>query len=219
MSAVTSFSDTGDSDLYDRIAIALSQQGYIILDAALPEQMVTGLFVHYQSINAKEFDQAGIGRENDHQLNPFVRSDEIFWLDKSQPACIYYLNWSENLRLELNKRLFLGLFDYECHYAWYPTGAFYKKHFDAFNGNTNRVISTVLYLNPNWQPGDGGELLIYCKDEVDPIETIQPYFGRLVIFLSEDFPHEVVKTNKPRRSLAGWFRINATTSQVLDPPR
>lgn len=219
MTVVTSFSDTGDKDLYDRIASALTQLGYIILDSALPEPMVTSLFVHYQSINARDFDMAGTGRELDHQINPFVRTDEIYWLDRSNPVTTAYLTWSENLRLELNRRLFLGLFDYECHYAWYPTGAFYKKHLDAFTGNTNRVISTVLYLNPSWNTGDGGELLMYRDDESEPFEIIAPIFGRLVLFLSEEFPHEVVKTTKPRRSLAGWYRINTTTYDSLDPPR
>jgi len=32
--------------------------------------------------------------------------------------------------------------------------------------------------------------------------------NRLVIFLSEEFPHEVLPANTHRYSIAGWFRVN-----------
>jgi len=119
----------------------------------------------------------------------------------------------EGLRLGLNRRLFMGLFDYESHFAHYPIGAFYKKHRDAFAGQSgnrqpNRVLSTVLYLNSAWQPHEGGELLIYAEDGEAIIETVVPVYGRLVIFLSEKFPHEVLPATRERKSIAGWFRVN-----------
>lgn len=115
---------------------------------------------------------------------------------------------SEQLRQYLNRELYLGLFDFECHYAHYPQGAFYKKHYDAFQGSSNRRLSTVLYLNPNWLPEDGGELILYTNDGDTVLETVLPKFGNMVIFLSEEFPHEVLPTNRSRYSLTGWFRIN-----------
>ena len=124
----------------------------------------------------------------------------------------------EQLRLRLNRELFLGLFDYECHYAHYPKGAFYKKHVDAFKGESNRRLSTILYLNPQWQPQDGGELVIYDVDGTTELATVLPVFGSMVIFLSEEFPHEVLTARRSRYSLTGWFRVNATNSVNLDPP-
>ena len=219
MSALTSCFDRGNDDIYEKIATAIADQGYIVLPSALPDELVTSLFVHFQSLDRDEFRNAGIGRECDHQLNPFVRNDEICWIDGSHDTTRAYLAWIENLRLALNRRLFLGLFDYECEYAYYPEGAFYKKHKDAFHGNTNRILSLVLYLNPNWMPGDGGELQLYDREGETVIENITPMFGKLVIFLSEDFPHEVCRTNKPRRSITGWFRINNSNTISADPPR
>jgi SM-20-related protein len=114
----------------------------------------------------------------------------------------------------------MGLFDYECHFSRYPQGAFYRRHLDAFQGRTNRILSTVCYLNPDWQPGSGGELLIYADEQSqDPIEWVEPCFGTLVVFLSDRFPHEVLPTQRERLSLAGWYRVNNSLGGVVDPPR
>jgi len=117
----------------------------------------------------------------------------------------------------MNLRLFLGLFDYECHYAYYDAGAFYKKHVDAFRGSNTRILSTVLYLNPDWTPDDGGELVMYTPDGQSVIDTIAPRFDRLVVFLSEEFPHEVLPTKVYRYSLTGWFRKNNSMIDSIDP--
>lgn len=223
-----------DGDPTDAIATALRRDGYIVLSAPLPPSVPSGLLRHFRSIDRARFKRAGIGREEDHQLNRFVRGDEIFWLDDANPSVSAYLAWMENLRLGLNRRLLLGLFDYECHYAYYDRGAFYKKHLDAFRGNTNRVLSTILYLTPNWQPRDGGELAIYppqreaAGDEVagdakdapapEPFLKVAPRFGQMVIFLSEEFPHEVLPVNRPRYSVTGWFRVNSSLGPSIDPP-
>jgi SM-20-related protein len=124
----------------------------------------------------------------------------------------------ETLRINLNRHLFLGLFDYECHYAYYPPGAFYRKHVDAFKGDTNRILSAVLYLNPIWEPQDGGELVLYSNQE-ELLESILPSYGKLVLFLSQDFPHEVLPVSKSRYSIAGWFRVNSNLGINLDPPK
>lgn len=201
----------------DSIADAIATSGYIILPDLLPLSLVNALFIDYQAIDRSSFARAGIGREQDYQLNQFVRTDEICWIDPSAPAINKYLSWIEILRLGINKRLFMGLFDYECQYAYYPEGAFYKKHVDAFKGSSNRVLSTVTYLNPNWATTDGGELLLFNeRDEI--IENIMPMYGTMVIFLSEKFPHEVNRANKPRRSITGWYRINTSSAEKIDPP-
>ena len=120
------------------------------------------------------------------------------------------------MRLGINRRLFMGVCDYECHFAHYNIGAFYKKHVDAFSANkktgqSNRVISTVLYLNETWQQENGGELVIYGEDGEQVVEKILPEFGKFIIFLSEKFPHEVLPATRARKSIAGWFRVNEGT--------
>ena len=48
---------------------------------------------------------------------------------------------------------------------------------------------------------------------------VTPSFATLVCFLSERFPHEVLPAKRPRYSIAGWYRVNGSTTQRVDPPR
>lgn len=207
-----------DEDAFQQIALQLETTGYAILPAALPETLVDSLLLHFKSLAGEEFKPAGTGRATAYEVRTGIRGDEIRWLSGEHPATKAYLDWTENLRLNLNRYLFLGLFDYECHYAYYPEGAFYRKHLDAFKGKTNRILSTVLYLNPIWEPEDGGDLLIY-SDRESRLERVLPSYGKMVIFLSQVFPHEVLPVRKPRYSIAGWFRVNTNLGIHLDPPK
>jgi len=207
-----------DGDPYTQIISALRDKGYIILGNIFPTELLQSLFMDIKQADSQQFHAARIGREQAHQLNHFVRRDRISWLTEDNEIATEYFHWMEQLRLRLNRELFLGLFDYECHYAHYPQGAFYKKHLDAFQGNSIRRLTTILYLNPAWQAQDGGELLMYAADGETILETVQPTFGTLVIFLSEEFPHEVLPAQASRYSLTGWFRVNNSTGLQLDPP-
>lgn len=192
---------------YDLIADALSDKGYCILPQLLSAELTTALHRRVSGLDDEDFSRAGIGRDNDFHLNHAVRRDQTRWLSDSNSVDAAYIDEMAELRLQINRRLFMGLFDYESHYAHYPPGAFYKKHMDAFKGQANRVLTTILYLNPDWQPEDGGQLLMYAPDSGEVIETVNPLFGSFVIFLSEQFPHEVVKASRDRYSIAGWFRL------------
>ncbi len=202
----------------NEIADALVKCGYIVLDNLVPVNLLNGLLTHFLELRADAFKSAGIGRQADFHVQENVRSDKIYWLELDKKITVEFLQYMEALGTELNRRLFLGLAHYESHFAHYPVGAFYKKHLDAFRGNgehkqlqklqSNRVLSTVLYLNENWLPECGGELIIYSENDEKILEKILPEFGRLVIFLSEKFPHEVLPATRERNSIAGWFRVN-----------
>lgn len=208
----------GDSDIFEYLADGIRAKGFIVLDEAFPEAQLNHFFRNFTSLDRDRFRRAAVGREQALQFNEFLRRDQIHWLHAADAELRDYFAWVEQLRLCMNRRLFLGLFDYECHYAYYPEGAFYKKHVDAFKGESNRRLSTILYLNPNWQPGDGGELALYHDDDKEPFLTVSPLFGRMVIFLSETFPHEVLRANRGRFSLTGWYRINGSAQGKVDPP-
>lgn len=208
----------GGHEFFDTVADAIASRGYIVLPSALPAPLNDALYLYVNGLGADDFSPACIGREQDAMRNPFVRKDRILWLDPAVPCVGGYLEWTEQLRLALNRRLFLGLFDYEAHFALYPPGAFYRRHLDAFQGERNRVLTTVYYLNPNWQPVDGGQLLLYAPDRDDLLESVQPVYGQMVIFLSERFPHEVGVARRERYSIAGWYRINNSLQGRIDPP-
>lgn len=192
--------------LLDQIADALAGRGFIILDQPLPAAMVSGLL---DNLCAQQpaFKPAGVGRQGEYQHNRDIRGDTIQWLEPGDSAVTEFLRWMDKLRLGINRRLYLGLFDYECHYAVYPPGAFYQKHRDAFRGSPGRKLSTVLYLNPDWDLVAGGELVLYDEAGEEQLIRLAPECGKLVLFLSEDFPHEVLPATRSRQSIAGWFRI------------
>ncbi|MDP1929901.1 MAG: 2OG-Fe(II) oxygenase [Gammaproteobacteria bacterium] len=211
----------GDDPLFERIAGDIQSQGWSVIPNALPIALSSALLTQLQTPDDERFTPAGVGRSADHVLNPFVRRDEICWIEGRTAVERDWLNWSNSLRLHLNKRLFLGLFSFESHFAHYRPGAFYKKHVDAFKNQpfkdgTNRVLSVVAYFNPGWLPDDGGELVMYDESGVESVLSVTPAFGTLVVFLSEDVPHEVKPARRDRFSIAGWYRVN---SSQLDLPR
>lgn len=213
--------DGGDHEnthLFETIARDISKQGYSINQSALPPELAQGLLHTIIGMPEREFDVAGVGRKQDHVLNQFVRSDEICWITGETPACAQWLRWTGDLQTYLNRRLFLGLFSFESHFAHYAPGDFYKKHYDAFRGQANRVLSVVVYLNSGWQAGDAGELVLYTNDDDQSGIKVLPTFGTMVVFLSEEFPHEVLPANRDRYSIAGWFRVNTSHAAKVDPP-
>ncbi len=202
----------------ETIAQAIEKQGYIVLSSFIPEPLLQKLILRIKSFQNTDLNKAGIGRGSAQQKNPDIRCDRIQWLDKKNDIDKMFLELMEALRQGLNQLLFLGLFDYESHYAIYKQGAFYKKHLDALKGKSNRVLSTVLYLNEDWCVEDAGELNLYTADSKKILEVVQPKYSTAVIFLSEQFPHEVLAANKTRYSIAGWFRTNASNSKEIDTP-
>jgi SM-20-related protein len=161
-------------------------------------------------------EPAAVGRGDAQQIREGIRGDRIQWLDAGQAACCdQYLALCDELRLVLNRSLFLGLEDYESHFALYPPGAFYQKHVDRFRDDDRRAVSAVLYLNPEWQAEQGGALRLYLAD--GSTHDILPEAGTLVVFLSADLPHEVLPATRERLSLTGWFRRRGEAIPGFEP--
>lgn len=212
--------DNGRSDetLFSLIAQDIEDQGYSIRLGAIPDKLASSLHGYQQTLGADNFRQAGVGRGNKYLKNEFIRTDKICWVSADSIAGQQWLDWTANFQNYLNRRLFLGLFSFESHFAHYRPGDYYKRHLDSFRGEANRVLSVVLYLNAGWTNEDGGELILY-RDSLDKVGVrVVPLMGTLVTFLSEEFPHEVLPANRDRHSIAGWFRVNTSISDKVDPP-
>lgn len=165
----------------DVIADALVNKGYILLTDLVPHNISQVLLDKIQATDLYELKAASIGRGVEQQLNPDIRRDRIQWLDEQNKPDILYLDLMTQLKNGLNRRLFMGLFDYESHYAVYQPGAFYKKHVDALKGSQNRILTTVFFLNPNWKEADCGELIIYDEED-NELERIPPKNGAFCDF-------------------------------------
>jgi len=191
--------------LYSNITDALVENGYIVIQNALDKNLSSKLLKSAQ--NEPDFIRAGISGAGDLHLDNQRRRDKIHWLDKRDEAQKEFLEFTEGLREYLNRSLYLGLSYYESHFAIYDKGDFYETHLDAFKNSKNRVVTTVYYLNDEWNEDDGGELIVYDEDE-NYLAKVAPNSNTLVVFMSEKFPHEVLATNRKRYSIAGWFRVD-----------
>lgn len=192
------------------IAADLARQGWCLCPDFLDTQTVSAIRGQAQSQwDSGQYRHAGIGRGDDFVIKPEIRNDRVMWLNPSveDTPLGRYFRAQEALRQILNRHLYLGLCDYEAHFAVYPAGSFYKKHLDQFRGIGLRTVTTTFYLNQNWQSQDGGQLRLYHnpQDSSDFLD-IFPEAGRLVCFLSADFQHEVLPAARERFSITGWFR-------------
>lgn len=210
---------TRDETLFARIANDLECKGYSICPLAVPDAIARDLHDYQQKLNDNKYSDAGIGRGDGFLKTEFVRTDEICWITGESEVGRQWIDWMSGLQRHLNQRLFLGLFSFESHFAHYAPGAYYKRHYDAFRGEANRVLSVVAYLNPVWGHAEGGELVLYRNDQDHDGLKVIPLYGTMVMFLSEEFPHEVLPATRDRYSIAGWFRLNTSINNTIDPPR
>lgn len=199
---------------FERIADDLYVQGFCICTNFIEDTLVDALVVELHAVEA-EFSAAGVGRDHVFVRDADVRSDRIRWLDAQASAQGELLQRLVHLQSLLNRRLWLGLADYEAHFAQYAAGAFYRRHRDTFlaregaaregDRKPRRIVSSVIYLNRDWGAEDGGELVLYDAADRE-LRRVLPQAGSAVFFLSEEFPHEVLPAQRQRYSIAGWFR-------------
>lgn len=197
---------TSDVSKLSAIVDDLASQGWSQQADFLPAELVSALAAEcHRRAGDGQLNPAGVGRGGTLEVREAIRGDHIRWLEPGESsACDRYLDTMDALRQAINQGLFIGLEDYECHFALYPPGAFYRRHLDRFRDDDRRAVSAVIYLNQDWQPGDGGELRMFLDDQ--RVHDVAPTAGTLVVFLSGDVPHEVLAAGRERLSLTGWFR-------------
>jgi SM-20-related protein len=190
---------------------ALTERGFAVLPAALSQTGWQNLRNEAEQLRTDgAFAAARVGRGAGVRHDRETRGDSVCWIDGSMPAGDAFLAWMDGLRVVLNRTLFLGLDEFEAHYAHYPTGSSYGTHVDRHQDSDARVVSAVAYLNGDWPDDAGGELVLY-DDHAVPLLTLAPAGGTLVLFMSEGTPHEARQATRDRWSIAGWFRTPAPT--------
>jgi SM-20-related protein len=184
----------------------LSSSGISIRDRFVSDAEVQALRQCARTRDSRgEFAAARIGGRGAQQRHESIRGDFTCWLrEPLLPMEHVLVRKMEELRLQLNREAFLGLFELELHYAKYPPGSAYARHVDQPLGTSQRRVSLALYLNPEWQRTDGGVLRIHGAK--DGCIDIEPLGGRLVCFLTPGREHEVLEARCERLSISGWFR-------------
>jgi SM-20-related protein len=198
------------ADQLAELCTALAADGHATVADFLPPSAIRALAECARRREADgAFHAAGVGRGAALLQQTGVRGDRILWLEERTPAPAEVVFWRaiEALRLALNGTLYLGLFDFEGHYAMYPPGTRYCRHRDRFRDDDARTLSCALYLNDDWSAADGGALRIHVDAENS--RDVLPAGGTFVCFLSERFEHEVLPAARERLSLTGWFRRRA----------
>lgn len=195
------------------LVAAVAQQRYAQSAAFFSTSLVAQLRAEACALESAKLFRPGTIASGLRKPELSIRSDNIAWFDKNtaQPGQLSFLLLMEELRLALNRELQLGAFEFECHFTAYPPGAFYRRHMDQARGKSQRVVSCIAYLNPDWQTSHGGELRIFSGDTAqDTYIDIAPKGCTLVSFLSEGLYHEVRPTTVDRYAIAGWFRTRET---------
>ena len=201
---------------YDQLANDICDPGFHIIDNFLDPAHYQALRAMIQTTQQKgQFRQGKIGQKLDKTHDATIRTDHIFWLDKEEgnhPLNAFFFS-IDSLCDALNQSLFLGLVDYEAHFALYEPNSYYKKHVDQFSSTKNRRISCVYYLNADWQAEFGGELKLY--DKADKLLTsILPLGNRLACFEST-IPHEVCTTHQMRYSITAWLKTRPLSPVIF----
>jgi SM-20-related protein len=175
---------------------ALGTQCYFIRDGFLGPQRARAAYDFALRMH-DTLKPAGIG--TDGRRDTRVRADLTAWLDDSplHPAFT-------ELMQQLNSGAYLGLRGFQVQLACYPGGgAHYARHVDAPPGHKLRRVTGIVYLNPDWKPEHGGQLRLH----LDPVLDVEPVLDRLVVFLSEKVPHEVLPAFDTRYAVTSWFRV------------
>lgn len=192
-------------ELTDELLDALEKNGVCTITHFLSGALVNAIRAELLELEKNEpFKKAGIGRNDNFQVDHLRRGDFISWIDQLDPqeSTEQLIKKIDSVIQQLNRRFYLGIRDFECHYALYPEGTYYERHSDRHHSGSHRIVSFVFYLNEDWKVKDGGELKIF-QEAGEPI-LVEPKEGTLALFFSE-MEHEVLLTNRHRMSITGWM--------------
>lgn len=200
---------TTQEQKFEQLIDGVVANGYAICDDFLSSIEVENLLATFsQRYQAGKFREASIGKQSEAHQAKLVRGDEILWLenDSVDVAERMLLDKNQCFINYLNQTCYLGIINSEIHFAKYDIGKFYRRHRDTFQAQKGRILSVIYYLNTNWIPADGGNLIIYTKENnLEEAIVIAPLAGRLVCFESEKLDHEVTEAFAERFSVTGWL--------------
>jgi len=221
----------------------LERDNYVVLDQFLPGDLANGLHrellraykagrlpeTKHEMVGCPRLELGSLagGKTGDsltYQMDA-VRGDYVAWFDGKEKACEWnvlptYLQRIDTLVAELAEHVKelvnTASVRSNAMATCYPgNGAHYVRHCDNTTTIRNgRKITSLFYSNPDWVPGDGGELRIFnpqdALEEKDRVYTkirdIEPLSNRVVLFFADErVPHEVLPTNSMRFAITTWY--------------
>jgi SM-20-related protein len=200
-----------ENTMYEQIISDLAINQYSITDRFFSAETVSLLRASLLAKHDEDrFKKAAIGNRVNEVIVKSIRGDHILWIDENMAntAEALFFNQINDLVGYLNRTCFMGILHKEFHYALYPKATFYKRHIDTFKNDDRRKLSFVCYLNDEeWQPENGGELVLYLDENGrEAPKIIYPLPGRVVIFESQIIEHEVKPVEVERLSITGWLK-------------
>ncbi|CAK9004288.1 unnamed protein product [Durusdinium trenchii] len=225
----------------DAIGAQLNKQGYCIIDDFLTSEQAKQLRKEVVECHSAG-RLAGGGLVNGQLPSPddakyadrASRGDVIGWFDPEEwphgKGLESYLVKLGTLIQELSRPvpdLLKVTSRSKAMAACYPGGgARYIKHVDNDGKHhlcRTRLLTALIYLNGDWQVGDGGELAIFQHENQTALRrTVAPLQNRLLLFWSDRrTPHEVLPSEKPRYSVTVWLLDNTkkVNFEASDPPQ
>ena len=197
------------TDTLDTLINVLCEQQWVRTSSYFAPMLSQQLYEEaHQLYTAGHVRSASIGQGRQAQENQDIRQTHIYWFEPTQLSAAQRQLWTEleHIKERLNQTCFLNLVEFECHYALYPLGAFYRRHLDQFRFDKRRQVSFSFYLNPAWQPEDGGCLRLYLHTEKPQTIDILPEANTFVLFQSAALEHEVLVTQRTRYAVVGWMK-------------
>lgn len=82
-------------------------------------------------------------------------------------------------------------------------GGCFPLHYDNPGVPNMRKLTALVYLNPDWQEGDGGELIL--QPFLGQRVRIPPLMDRMVVFLSDSILHSVAPSKVRRYCFTAWL--------------
>jgi len=92
-------------------------------------------------------------------------------------------------------------------------GGCFPWHYDNPGPPNRRQMTCVIYLNPSWTLGDGGEICLLpflAKEKI----SVEPIFNRAVLFRSDFILHRVERNFKDRYCLTIWVDGTETNTSA-----
>ena len=208
-------------ELSDMMLLDLENRNFSVVDNYVEESLIGQVMEEvrklYEETSSFQPGQlTSINKNSGHpaQANKEVRGDLVTWVDSTTYPEMKSLMSAVRRTDELIAMMSSDQKLVGCNIrsrssvmvACYPgQGTRYKRHVDN-PYKDGRKLTTILYLNENYDAArDGGVLRIY-KPDGSSFYEIEPVFGRLIVFWSDSrTPHEVLPSYRERFAISVWY--------------